>query len=113
MRSRIRWIVGALSVAVALVLAPPSAYAFQSGVVRGTVTNANTGAPLGQVRIMLDGTNRSALTNSNGEYTLRGVPDGQLTILAIRIGYSSGQLSLTVVDLNSPDERFFREFGGK
>ena len=97
MRSRIRWIVGALSVAVALALAPSSADAFQSGVVRGTVTNANTGAPLGQVRIMLDGTNRSALTNSNGEYTLRGVPDGQLTILAIRIGYSSSRVSLSVV----------------
>lgn len=97
MRSRIRWIVGALSVAVALALGPPSAYAFQSGVVRGTVTDANTGAPLGQVRIMLDGTNRSAVTNRDGEYTLRGVPDGQLTILAIRIGYGSGRASLSVV----------------
>lgn len=97
MRSRIRWIVGALSVAVALALGPSSADAFQSGVVRGTVTNASTGAPLGQVRIMLDGTNRSALSNRNGEFTLRGVPDGQLTILAIRIGYSSGRANISVV----------------
>ncbi|MCH8144225.1 MAG: carboxypeptidase-like regulatory domain-containing protein, partial [Gemmatimonadetes bacterium] len=97
MRSRIRWIVGALSVAVALALGPSSADAFQSGVVRGTVTNVNTGAPLGQVRIMLDGTNRSALTNRNGEFTLRGVPDGQLTILAIRIGYSSSRANISVV----------------
>ena len=97
MKRRIRWIVGALSVAVALALGPPSAYAFQSGVVRGTVTSASTGAPLGQVRIMLDGTNRSARTNDDGEYTLRGVPDGPITILAIRIGYSSGRASLSVV----------------
>lgn len=97
MRCRIRWIVGALSVAVVLALAPPSAYAFQSGVVRGTVTDANTGALLGQVRIMLDGTNRSTFTNDNGEYTLRGVPDGPVTILAIRIGYTSVRASLSVV----------------
>ena len=97
MRSRIRWIVGALSVAVALALGPSSADAFQTGVVRGTVTNANTGAPLGQVRIMLDGTNRSTRTNDDGEYTLRGVPDGSITLLAIRIGYSSSRASLSVV----------------
>ncbi|MCH7734972.1 MAG: SusC/RagA family TonB-linked outer membrane protein [Chloroflexi bacterium] len=61
------------------------------------MTDANTGAPLGQVRIMLDGTNRATRSNDDGEYTLRGVPDGSITLLAIRIGYSSSRASLSVV----------------
>ncbi|MEE9533521.1 MAG: TonB-dependent receptor plug domain-containing protein, partial [Acidimicrobiia bacterium] len=97
MSSRIRWIVGALSVVVALTLAAPSAYAFQTGIVRGTVTDANTGALLGQVRILLDGTNRTTTTNDDGEFILRNVPDGLISLLAIRIGYNSGRATLSVV----------------
>ena len=49
-----------------------------TGTLTGTVVEADTGSPLGQVRVSAGGV--TATTDSSGSYTLRGVPAGWQTI---------------------------------
>lgn len=57
------------------------------GRITGTVTDAETGAPLTSVQVYVAGTSRGGLTNQNGVYTLDDVPAGTHVVVAQRIGY--------------------------
>jgi TonB-linked SusC/RagA family outer membrane protein len=83
------WRVGAL--AVLLALAAPHEADAQQGRITGTVTDAETGAPLGSVQVFVQGTSSGGLTNSSGVYTLENVPVGTHTLIAQRIGYQEAR----------------------
>ncbi len=80
---------GALAFAAALLAAPSGTLAQQSATVSGRVTDQGTGQPLQGARLFLEGTNRQAVTDDEGRYELRNVPDGRVTIRVIAIGYAS------------------------
>ena len=95
-RRSVRWLVSALATFAFVAMLAPGAHA-QGGTVTGQVTAAATGAPLPGVRILLDGTNVSAVTGEDGRYTLRNVAEGRHNVLAITIGYQSGRTDVSVV----------------
>ncbi len=59
--------------------------------VRGTVTDANTKAPISGVTITIPGTRYAALSNEQGQYTLVNVANGTYVIEARRLGYGVGR----------------------
>ena len=91
---RTRWI-GIFTVLLTSSL--PAGTAAQNGQVTGTVTDAETGAPLPTVQVYLQGTSHGGLTSATGTFSLANVPAGTYTLIAQRIGYQQGrQANLTV-----------------
>ena len=69
----------------------------QSGAtITGHVTATGSNEPLGEGRVMLVGTSIAATTNSDGRYTLRGVPSGTVEVRVIRVGYTEQKKAVTV-----------------
>lgn len=80
--------------ALLLVAGAAPAVAQQTGAVNGTVTNSQNLQPLGGAQVSVLGTDIGALTNSDGSFSLRGVPTGQQVVRAQLIGF--GQVADTV-----------------
>ena len=74
--------------ALALLATPAIAVGQGTGVIRGRVTDATTGSPLNGVQLSVDGTRLGAQSNSDGIYSISGVPLGAQSITARRVGYS-------------------------
>src|SRR4051812_22524059 len=68
----------------------------QQSTVTGRVTAQVGGAPLGDARVYVVGSTLAATTNAEGNYTLRGVPQGTIEIRAIRVGYQEQKKPLVV-----------------
>ena len=89
--SSVSWV--RLFAAALLVGALPVALPAQGvGRIGGLVTDANTGSPLQGAQVIVQGTGRTALTDSTGRYAIVNVPAGVHTILARRIGYTSTEV---------------------
>ncbi|MGZ8481551.1 MAG: putative glycoside hydrolase, partial [Candidatus Limnocylindria bacterium] len=61
-------------------------------VLRGTVTD-ETGAPLADVRVFVDGTEELVLTDGSGAYELPGIPESGVVIFK-RAGYRLGEIPI-------------------
>jgi len=71
-----------------LLLAVISSSALNAQVVAtGVVTDASTRLPLAGVEVVIDGHNRSALTDALGRYLIQRVPDGNRIVLFRLVGY--------------------------
>lgn len=81
---------------VLLAAAMPASAVAQTGTIVGTIT-AQSGEPLPDVQVSVRGQRQGTLSQANGRYLLIDVPAGTLTIEALRIGYSSERLEVTVV----------------
>ncbi len=79
-----------------LVLTAVRADAQTVGTVRGTISNAASGAPISDVQVSIVGTRRGAITNETGRYTITGAPAGPVTLRAQKVGYSPMQMAVTV-----------------
>ena len=66
-----------------------------TGTVEGTV-RAQGGAGLENVRVVLTGTTRGAVTRADGRYLISGVEPGAYRIRAVRLGYAAREASVTV-----------------
>ncbi len=66
------------------------------GTVSGRVTDAATGQPIAAVQVSIVGTPAGGLTNAEGQFTIRSVNAGAVTVRALRIGYSEVRQSTTV-----------------
>ena len=88
---------GAITLGIALfalaALAWPSQAEAQSGKLTGIVTDAQTGAPIEGVQVLLQGTGYGAITSANGRYFIISIPPGTYTVSARRIGYTSTEVS--------------------
>jgi TonB-linked SusC/RagA family outer membrane protein len=73
------------------------ALAQQTGSVRGTVLDSATSRGIAGAQVTITGTSLGALTNDAGQYTIRSVPVGPVTVRAQRIGYTPSDLRLTVI----------------
>lgn len=70
------------------------AQAPSSVTVQGEVTDAETGQPLPQANLRIEGTYRGTITNADGEYTLR-VDSLPATLVVQYLGYESARRRLT------------------
>ena len=59
------------------------------------VTDRAANRAVDQVQVAVVGTTLGALTNADGNFTIRGVPPGTYALRALRVGYSE-QRSVTV-----------------
>ncbi|MGH7718518.1 MAG: carboxypeptidase-like regulatory domain-containing protein, partial [Gemmatimonadaceae bacterium] len=59
--------------------------------VRGKVTDAGTGAGIGNAQVVVEGSSVGALTNESGAFNLPAVPSGQRTLRVQRLGYGVEQ----------------------
>ena len=89
-RSSGSWL-GQLLVATVLMLplfaaSPVSA---QTGQITGTVTDAQSGAPIGEVQVYLVGETLGALSRADGRFLILNVPAGSYEVRAERIGYAA------------------------
>ena len=93
---RTRWslVLGALA-AVAAAAGPLHAQQ-ATGVVTGRVTEAGNGAPVPEAQVNIVGTTLGGRTTPDGNFTIRGVPAGEVRVRALRIGYTEGTQSATV-----------------
>ncbi|MDF1501973.1 SusC/RagA family TonB-linked outer membrane protein [Roseisolibacter sp. H3M3-2] len=68
-----------------------------TGSVTGRVTDAATGRPIPSAQVQVVGTSLGALTNEQGQYTIRAVPARSVTVRALRVGYAerSGTVAVT------------------
>lgn len=86
----------ALVTAVGL-LAPPALQAQDAGgTVSGRVTDAATGQPIQQARVLVAGTQNGTLTAENGRYSLRVTTSGAVTLEISRIGYEAKKATVTI-----------------
>ncbi|MBK8059922.1 MAG: TonB-dependent receptor [Gemmatimonadetes bacterium] len=93
-----RWTRG-LGAAIALLVAfAPGALRAQQaqGTIRGKVTNAAAGAPLGNAQVFVAGTQLGALTNADGSYSIAAVPPGTQVVRVRLIGYQPTEKSVSV-----------------
>ncbi len=63
------------------------AQAQQTGIVEGTVTQAETQEPISGAQVFVVGTQRGTLTGADGTYRITGVPAGTQEVRATLIGY--------------------------
>ncbi|HEV2150166.1 MAG TPA: SusC/RagA family TonB-linked outer membrane protein [Longimicrobiaceae bacterium] len=79
----------------ALCTGASSIHAQATGTIRGTVTGG-TQTPLSGVQVSVAGTQRSAVTGSNGEYVIANVPAGARTVRAVLMGHTAVDRTVTL-----------------
>jgi outer membrane receptor protein involved in Fe transport len=67
-----------------------------TGTVTGTVTRSGEGSALASVSVTIQSTGQSAVTGTDGRYTLRRVPEGPQTIVFRWLGYRPTEVQTTV-----------------
>ncbi len=85
---------GVASLCLAFVV--PRAAAQGMGIIQGTVTRADDGAPLAGVVIVVRGVGTRANTNTSGKYTIDRVPTGSQTLVFRWLGYKPTEVAVTV-----------------
>lgn len=89
-------LIPSLAFGLVLLLLPGLAWA-QQGTVTGTVTEAETDAPLPGATIqVVDQEGTGAATDSEGQYRITGVPAGDQTIRVTFVGYQSVERTVNV-----------------
>ncbi|MFO0093997.1 MAG: TonB-dependent receptor domain-containing protein [Gemmatimonadaceae bacterium] len=68
------------------------------GSIRGRITDAGTGAGLGEVQLQVVGTRLGTTTGATGDFTLLAVPVGSRSVTVRRLGYQPVTRTVTVTD---------------
>lgn len=80
--------VAVLLFAAGACLSPAADLAAQTRTVRGQISSAETGEPLGSAQVQVRGTALSTIANDDGTYSLE-VPAGEVTLVFLVIGYKT------------------------
>ena len=92
-------ILPAASGPVALPATPSSAFAntaTETGTVRGTVTDTDSGAPVHGAQVFVQSTVTGTLTDEAGNYSLSNVPLGEQVIVVRLIGFEEARKTVTI-----------------
>ena len=81
---------------VPLLAAALPAAAQAQGTVSGRVTDAGTGTPIADARVVVVGTTIATGTSNDGRYTLRNVPAGTAEVRVLRLGYAEQKKPVAV-----------------
>jgi TonB-linked SusC/RagA family outer membrane protein len=92
--------------AFALLASPTLAFGQGTGIIRGRVTDAATGAALAGVQVRVEGTTIGAQTGTDGTYTITGAPAGSRVLSTRRLGYAPQRTALTVPDTGGATQDF-------
>src|SRR5688572_17891860 len=68
----------------------------QQGIITGRITDATTREPIPAAQVSVVGTTTGAGTNSEGQYTIRGVRPGSVELRVLRVGFSEQKQTVTV-----------------
>ncbi|MEJ8758374.1 TonB-dependent receptor [Pontibacter sp. H259] len=68
----------------------------QGGTITGRVLGADNQEPLIGASVLVEGTNKGASTNTNGDFTITGVPAGNYNLRITYVGYSYPKVPVTV-----------------
>jgi outer membrane receptor protein involved in Fe transport len=83
-----------------MLLAPVmTAQAQNTGKLKGTITDAETGEPLPGANVVIEGTQLGAASGAEGDYTILGVPVGTYDVRASFVGYQA--VTVNDVEINS------------
>ncbi len=93
-RSATRWMRGVTALALGFLVT--SQAAAQQGTVSGKVTDESNGQPLVGARVQATTQQVYAVTNQQGQYTIRGVTSGPHTFRVFMLGYASQTKQVTV-----------------
>lgn len=85
-----------VALALCLAAAAPTLTAQETGTVTGRVARAADNAPLAGVSVSVVGTAVSAVTGTDGRYTLQRVPAGPQTLLVRQLGFRAAEQPVTV-----------------
>jgi outer membrane cobalamin receptor len=86
-----------VAIALAALALPARAPAQQgTGIVAGTVADAESRRPLPDVAVRVEGTRLGALTDADGRFRIAGVPAGLIVVLAQRVGIEPGRAEGTL-----------------
>jgi TonB-linked SusC/RagA family outer membrane protein len=77
----------------AMVAVPPQQAS--TGSIRGRIVD-ESGGPASAVQVVVVGTQQGAITGGNGEYVIRGISPGTVSVRAARIGYAPRTQTVTV-----------------
>ena len=84
-------------IALTLVLATPlAAQAQGTGTIRGRITDAATARGIGDAQVTVTGTQLTAASTLNGDFTIVNVPSGSREIVVRRLGYTRQTKNVTV-----------------
>jgi TonB-linked SusC/RagA family outer membrane protein len=78
----------------------------QQTTVSGRITDAPSGQPLANAQVNIVGSILGAQTNTDGQYTIRGVKPGTFELRALRVGYGEMRRSVTIAAGQSATENF-------
>ena len=84
-----------ISTLLMLMLVPAYMFA-QTGEIHGRMSDAQTRGPLIGATVTLVGTRMGALTDANGDYSIKNVPTRQYTLRAAYVGYITIERTVTV-----------------
>ncbi|HYW96017.1 MAG TPA: carboxypeptidase-like regulatory domain-containing protein, partial [Bacteroidales bacterium] len=95
-----------------LIVLTPSADANQPVSVTGIITDSETGLPLPGVNILVDGTNKGAISDAEGKYTIEA-PNANAILVFSFIGYTQKRVEMngrTKIDVSmAPDVKSLDE----
>jgi hypothetical protein len=89
-----------LAALVILSVAGGTAWAGTTGKIAGSVTDAETGEPLPRVNVFVEGTDRGAATDDEGDYVILNVPPGIYTLRSSMMGYKEGRAADVAVSVD-------------
>jgi iron complex outermembrane recepter protein len=85
-----------LIVMLVVAMAAPALAGQTAGGVTGMVVAAETGQPVADARVALDGTTITAVTDAAGAFSLTGVPPGRHALVASREGFETVRAEVVV-----------------
>ncbi len=88
--------ISALLLVLLCVTRPLAAQGQTTGTITGTVTAADSKAPVPGVNVFVVGTSRTAISGSDGRYIITGVAPGSRTVRATSIGYANLETTVQV-----------------
>ncbi len=97
---------GALLAAVLLAFAASTGWAQQVTTVLGLVTDAASGAPIGDAHVAIAGSRFQAVTDFRGAYRIVGVSAGTVAMEVRRIGYRTLTSQVNLVDGQETTQNF-------
>lgn len=80
----------------------------QTGKIAGKITDRETGEPLIGANVIIEGTERGAATNINGEFVILNVPIGKVSLIASYIGYQTITIRDILVRSNETTTKDFQ-----
>lgn len=101
--SRLNW----MALGLILTLAACTAMYVQAGttgIIKGTVKDAETGELLSGVNVMISGTKLTTVTDDAGRFVITNVPPGDYEVTADLVGYAQGVVDSISVTMDATNE---------